>query len=236
MGQVAPRKGLCSEYREQGVSKADAILEYCREPRTGQEIIEFLGLEYRQWSKNKYIRPLLENGKLKTMLPRYEVHPKQRYINAEVEIAIPTDEAIIEYCKVPRRKKEIREHFGLKVFQVKSHVDPLIADGRLKGTEPNNPQNYWQRYVSAEYELLTLDEIILDFCKEPRTRQEIAERTGINIDHMKESLEPLIDSSKLKMTIPAIPTSTCQKFVVAESQIDVMSEEALIEFCATPKT
>jgi len=124
----------------------------------------------------------------------------------------------------------------LKIFQIKSHVDPLIADGRLRMTEPGNPQNYWQRYVSADCGApITLGEIILDFCKEPRTRQEIAERAGIHIDHMKENLQPLIAGGKLKMTIPAIPTSTRQRFVIHGSDIIVFSEEALIEFCRVPR-
>jgi hypothetical protein len=170
------------------------------------------------------------------MIPQYAPNRNQRYVNAEIDIPIPTNEAIIEYCKIPRRKKEIREHFGLKIFQVKSHIDPLIKDGRLKGTEPENPENWWQRYVSAEYKLLTLDEIIMDFCKEPRTRQEIAEQAGINIDHLKQYLNPLLDGGKLKMTIPAIPTSTCQRFVIADNDTATMSEESLIEFCATPRS
>ena len=147
--EEVPRKGLDSIDRVRGISKADAILEYCAEPRSGQEIIEHIGLEYRQWSRTKYIKPLLDSGKLKLMIPQYAPNRNQRYINAEIEIPIPTAEAILEYCKIPRRKKEIREHFGLKVFQIKSYVDPLIADGRLRMTDPDNPQNYWQRYVSA---------------------------------------------------------------------------------------
>jgi len=70
----------------------------------------------------------------------------------------------------------------------------------------------------------------------PRTRQEIAEQTGINIDHMKASIQPLVDSGKLKMTMPAVPTSTRQKFVITESSVEIFSEEALIEFCREPKT
>ncbi|MDR2266095.1 MAG: hypothetical protein LBE09_00720 [Christensenellaceae bacterium] len=118
----------------------------------------------------------------------------------------------------------------MKVFQIKSHLDPLIADGRLKPTDPDNPQNYWQRFVTAEYNLLTLGEIILDSCKEPRTCSEIAERAGINIDHMKEYIQPLIDSGKLKMTIPAIPTNTNQRFVTAGSEAVIISEEVLLEY------
>jgi predicted ArsR family transcriptional regulator len=171
------------------------------------------------------------------MLPQNQANRNQRFVNAEVEIAIPTEAAIIEYCKIPRRKKEIREHFGLKIFQVKSHVDPLIADGRLKGTEPNNPQNYWQRYVSAEYGApVSLNELILEFCKEPRTRKEIAERTGIDIGKMKSYTQPLVDCGKLKMTNQASPTSPRQRFAAADSNTVILTEETLIELCATPKS
>ncbi|MDR2266635.1 MAG: hypothetical protein LBE09_03470, partial [Christensenellaceae bacterium] len=116
---------------ERGISKADTKLEFCEMPRSGREIIEFLGFEYRQWSRTKYIKPLVDDGRLKLMIPKYASNRNLRYVNAEVEIAIPTDEAIIEYCQMPRRKKEIGEHFGLKIFQLKSHIDQLIADGRL---------------------------------------------------------------------------------------------------------
>jgi predicted HTH transcriptional regulator len=105
----------------------------------------------------------------------------------------------------------------LKVFQIKSHVDPLIADGRLKGIDSRNPQNNWQGYVSAaDGAPITDNEIILDFCKEPRTRTEIAERLGVNINKMHSYTQPLIDSGKLKMTNPEVPTSRYQKFVTTE--------------------
>jgi hypothetical protein len=76
----------------------------------------------------------------------------------------------------------------------------------------------------------------MGFCKEARTRQEIVDRAGINIDLLKQYLNPLLDCGKFKMTIPAIPTSTCQKFVIADSGAVTMSEATLIEFCATPRS
>jgi hypothetical protein len=97
-------KGLSSPYKVWGVSKADAILEYCKEPRSGREIIEFLGLEYRHWSRMKYIKPLLDSGKLKLMLPNYEPNRNQRYVNAKVEIAIPTAEARNTLTRVDLKK------------------------------------------------------------------------------------------------------------------------------------
>lgn len=83
---------------------------------------------------------------------------------------------------------------------------------------------------------ISLAEIIVDFCRVPRTRQEIAARASISIDHLKEYLQPLIDSGKLKMTIPAIPTSTSQKFIQAESDTIIFSEQALLEYCKTARS
>lgn len=212
-------------------------MEYCREPRSGREIIEFLGLEYRQYSRNKYIKPLLESGRLKPLLPKNQANRNQRFIHEDIEIETPTDDGILEYCKTPRRKKEIREHFGLNISQAISHVDPLIADGRLKMTDPNNPQNYWQRYTSAiDGVPITDEEIILDFCATPRTRQEIADRLGIHIDKMKSYTQPLVDSGKLKMTKPMRPTSKEQQFYVGECDVAILSEESFIEYCREPKT
>lgn len=55
---------------------------------------------------------------------------------------------------------------------------------------------------------------ILDFCKEPRSRQEIADLIGIStINYVtRKHIDPLIESGKLKMTIPEHPKSKNQKY------------------------
>lgn len=58
--------------------------------------------------------------------------------------------------------------------------------------------------------------MVIEFCKEPRTRKEIAEFLGIGTTFyaMKNYVQPLVDMGKLKMTIPEKPKSRNQKFYV----------------------
>lgn len=58
---------------------------------------------------------------------------------------------------------------------------------------------------------------LLDFCRTPRTRREIADYLGINTVFyvMQHYVQPLLVSGKLVMTIPDKPKSRNQKFVAA---------------------
>ena len=57
---------------------------------------------------------------------------------------------------------------------------------------------------------------ILDFCCMPRTRAELIAFTGKSRTYtMTKVVQPLIDSGKLKLTIPEKPKSSKQKFVKA---------------------
>ena len=55
---------------------------------------------------------------------------------------------------------------------------------------------------------------IINFCKIPRTRQEIAEYIGLgSVTYaMKKYVQPLVDSKKIKLTIPVAPSSPNQKY------------------------
>lgn len=57
---------------------------------------------------------------------------------------------------------------------------------------------------------------LLDFCEIPRTRAELEQFTGFSRFYMMKSIiNPLIESEKLKMTIPDKPKSKHQKYVKA---------------------
>lgn len=61
-----------------------------------------------------------------------------------------------------------------------------------------------------------LEEAVLDFCSIPRTRAELERFTGFSRYYMmKEIIMPLLESGKLKMTIPDKPKSKNQKYVRA---------------------
>lgn len=58
-------------------------------------------------------------------------------------------------------------------------------------------------------------EKLLEFCNEPRTRDEMQQFIGIaNREHFRKTiLKPLLDSEKLKMTIPDKPNSRNQRYI-----------------------
>lgn len=60
------------------------------------------------------------------------------------------------------------------------------------------------------------EQSIVEFCKEPKSRQEIADFLGIKtISYaMKNFIQPLLDANELKMTIPEKPKSRLQKYYV----------------------
>lgn len=59
-------------------------------------------------------------------------------------------------------------------------------------------------------------ESIVEFCETPRTRAELIAFTGKSRTYtMSQMVQPLVDSGKLKMTIPEKPKSSKQKFVKA---------------------
>ena len=62
------------------------------------------------------------------------------------------------------------------------------------------------------------EERILEFCAEPKTREEIQTFMGISHrEHFRAKiLKPLLKSGKLKMTIPDKPNSRNQKYIRAE--------------------
>ena len=58
----------------------DKILEFCREPRTTKEIMAFLELKDRRNFYLKYMRPLLDSGKLQMTIPDKPSTKNQKYI------------------------------------------------------------------------------------------------------------------------------------------------------------
>lgn len=89
------------------------------------------------------------------------------------------------------------------------HIKPLLADGRLRGADTSIPQNSsWQKYIAVTAGApATTDEIIVDFCKQPRSRKDLRELLQVEKQYLQKHLNPLLESGKLKMTKPEMPTS-----------------------------
>ena len=64
----------------------DKILEFCREPRTTKEIMAFLELKDRRNFYLKYMRPLLDSGKLQMTIPDKPNTKNQKYITKQGKV------------------------------------------------------------------------------------------------------------------------------------------------------
>lgn len=60
-------------------SEETTLLEYCREPRNRKEIAQFLGLKTASYAMDRYIRPLLDEGKLEMTMPEKPRSTHQKY-------------------------------------------------------------------------------------------------------------------------------------------------------------
>lgn len=58
---------------------------------------------------------------------------------------------VIAYCQTPRSRKQIQEYLDIsdKKYFRETVLHPLIEDGVLEMTIPENPQSVYQRYVAT---------------------------------------------------------------------------------------
>ena len=56
---------------------------------------------------------------------------------------------VLTYCKRPRSLTEILQHLGLKDRKnfMEGYINPMLADGRLSMTDPENPTSSIQKYI-----------------------------------------------------------------------------------------
>jgi ATP-dependent DNA helicase RecG len=56
---------------------------------------------------------------------------------------------LVDFCKTPRTRNEIAVFLGKTTYYaMRSFVDPLIEEGKLKMTVPDKPRSRNQRYYS----------------------------------------------------------------------------------------
>ncbi len=61
--------------------KASGLIEFCRTPRTRQEIADYLGLSSISYAIKDYVMPLVDNGLIKLSIPDRPRSPKQLYFS-----------------------------------------------------------------------------------------------------------------------------------------------------------
>ena len=58
------------------------LLEFCRQPRTRKEIIEYLAISSAQYALRRYLDPLVESGMICMTVPEKPKSPRQKYVTA----------------------------------------------------------------------------------------------------------------------------------------------------------
>lgn len=98
------------------------------------------------------------------------------------ESGATADERITSFCETPRSKKEITRLLGMLLKNCtgvwRNYIEPLVTAGKLKMTIPTNRASKNQRFVSGDAVVPTA-EAIIEFCGEPRTREEINKYFGL---------------------------------------------------------
>ena len=73
---------LYNQIQESSAQPSDhvgTLLDFCKEPRSRKEIAAFLGLKTASYATDRYIRPLLEEGKLEMTIPDKPKSTHQKY-------------------------------------------------------------------------------------------------------------------------------------------------------------
>lgn len=81
-------------------------------------------------------------------------------------------------------------------------------------TQTIGPKEYKRIHDTIHDTIHDKLELILEFCKSPKSREEIQQFLNLkNRSHvMKLYIQPLLETEKLKMTLPEKPKSKYQKY------------------------
>lgn len=71
-----------TEYVTEHVTEHE-LLQFCEDPKSTSEIMEFLGLKHREHFRANILKPLLESGKLSMTIPDKPRSKKQKYFTAK---------------------------------------------------------------------------------------------------------------------------------------------------------
>lgn len=64
---------------QNGQDMIKMIIDFCKEPKSVQEIMDYFGFESRTSFRRKYLIPMLEHGMLKMTLPEKASSKNQKY-------------------------------------------------------------------------------------------------------------------------------------------------------------
>lgn len=129
-------------------------------------------------------------------LGKVSVDTRNPYIAGALEIMINTEN---RYSGIPTVRKELKRA-GMS--------DPIFIDRR------GVFKVIFYKKSAAESVDVDMEQKILDYCMTPRSREELASKFGFEAPtyFIKTYISPLIESGKIKMTLPDKPKSKFQKY------------------------
>lgn len=104
---------------------------------------------------------LLEMKKAGMMQPKFEnmrgAFKVTLFNDTPAKIVIASDtndnltDRILEYCSVPRSRKELAKQFNFDApsYMINTYINPLLTDGKLKMTLPQTPKSKNQKYITV---------------------------------------------------------------------------------------
>ena len=78
-------------------------------------------------------------------------HQENHQVSHQENHQEPIPNRIIDFCSTARSKKEIAAFLGYKDIGnlTRRYISPLVAEGIIKMTEPDNPTSRNQKYIKA---------------------------------------------------------------------------------------
>ena len=100
----------------------------------------------REMAAYKLPEPVFENRRNEFVVNLYNSEAP-----AEQE-APQTAATILEFCQIPRSRKEIAQYLGLKTvaYAMERYITPLLESGKLEMTRPEKPKSTHQKYKTVK--------------------------------------------------------------------------------------
>lgn len=100
----------------------------------------------REMAAYKLPEPVFENRRNEFVVTLYNSEAP-----AEPEAPQPAA-TILEFCQIPRSRKEIAQYLGLKTvaYAMERYITPLLESGKLEMTRPERPKSTHQKYKTVK--------------------------------------------------------------------------------------
>ena len=91
--------------------KLNKLLEFCTEPRSKQEMMDFCEIKIKKYFRENIVKPMLREGLIVRTIPEKPSSPKQKYISTksdwECAQAIMDNNSVLEYSPSDLKREGI---------------------------------------------------------------------------------------------------------------------------------